>query len=403
MLNQIYNEYISRYLEVTGSYNSNELKKTINKEASKAKDNYRKLANPKTCSIETYIKFWVREVLEKDLTEKEIKRMYPDNDEKDPYRKALTGFFSLFPGDLVFRAEKEIFEAPFEKRKDIWSDFKLPLTKIERKFKELIYTRNNFLATQKGYSSFIAFSQTIKKIPKADYENFIDNVDNVITYCNKTLPKLDNLPKEFLSEFGNPCYICRINPFPYKSTEDLDTLEKYIGGKYPIQTKYIEKISISFGDKTFMKYDVYNDGFQITLNKNVNFRHQSLDFIHEVCHFLIYLDYLKNDINHYELGTYQKEKEAIAKEFTILKEISPLVYKAFLGDVLGTIRRVLFELEVYNNTNQNLSKLYAKTFNRCYRGANQKENPLYLLDQRITFKPLSSLPYAVAYVELLSK
>ena len=97
-----------------------------------------------------------------------------------------------------------------------------------------------------------------------------------------------------------------------------------------------------------------------------------------------------------EKNIYTREKDAITLETQLLHLISESLYKASLAEDLLTLRRVLFELELYQKKNQNLSALYAETFNRCFTTAKQVNNPLYLIDKRFITKPLSNLPHAIA-------
>ncbi len=102
-----------------------------------------------------------------------------------------------------------------------------------------------------------------------------------------------------------------------------------------------------------------------------------------------------------EQGRYKSEKSAIEFELKFLKNLSADLFHAHLGDILLLLQRVLFEIDIYNNPKQDFSKLYAETFNRCFLKARQKSNYLYLLDENIVLKPLSSLPAAISYAELL--
>jgi len=126
-----------------------------------------------------------------------------------------------------------------------------------------------------------------------------------------------------------------------------------------------------------------------------------MDLIHELSHIIWYLQTLNKNINPYSYGSYLREKNATEIEFNILKEISVKLYNAHMAEVLLSLRRVLFELELYNNPKQDLPRLYAKTFNYCFKNAKQKSNPTFLIDGRIVMNPFCNLPHIIADTSVL--
>jgi len=86
----------------------------------------------------------------------------------------------------------------------------------------------------------------------------------------------------------------------------------------------------------------------------------------------------------------------------MLKSLSDKAFRASLGETLLIYHRILFEIELYKKPRQNLSKLYAEIFNKCFKKAKQENNPLFILDEYITLQPFSSLPHALAYSEVLN-
>ena len=86
-----------------------------------------------------------------------------------------------------------------------------------------------------------------------------------------------------------------------------------------------------------------------------------------------------------------------------MKKLSPEIYKARFADALRLFHSVLFQIELYKNPKQDLSKLYAKIFNRCFKEGKQKTNPLYTLDNTIVLGPLPNFPRAIAEANVLLK
>lgn len=103
-----------------------------------------------------------------------------------------------------------------------------------------------------------------------------------------------------------------------------------------------------------------------------------------------------------ELGRYFSERAAYQLESQFLKEASLSVYSAYFAQVLSNLARVLFEIELYNNPNQKPSKLFAKMINKCFFGAKQKINYLYMLEERLLYRQFTSFPHAVADVNVIS-
>jgi len=285
-----------------------------------------------------------------------------------------------------------------EKRENVWKNINLNTNKIEKSFKDMVKERNKF-ARDKGFLSRIDMALDWFKIPENDYKNFTNNIDKIIHLCNLQLPKFDKLPPSFYSEFNIPCFICQIFKFPLKTTDEAFN---YIVKGNKVLNKFKYKINIKSGSESKTIYKKELDDFEITINKSVNPRHQITDLIHELSHMVSYLESFKKGIDMSDKGVYLREKQALKIEIEILRSLSTDLYKAVLfGETLALIFRTLFEIEIYKNPNQNLEKLYAKIFNKCYKTANQKTNPMFFLDERIIFSPFSSLPYAVVNVNML--
>lgn len=396
-IQSIYLEYLPRYESEVEKFKPIQLKGLIKRAEKRAKRNYNKLPEPKTSSLNFYTMIWVRQEVVKDLATKTIQKISLDN--PPPLFKAHADYLSLMPYDLHRKLRKKFYNTPQGKREEVWQDFNLPLEKIEKKFTEMTISRNNF-ASQKGYSSYIDMFLDKYKIPRTDFEKFMSNADRLIEYYNKQLPRIDNLPSWFYSEFNNPCWICRLPTTPFHNLEEtLDQIVK----KYKVLHHFKHKLEVKMGDNSKIFYKKETDSFEITINRNNNTRHQSMDLIHEVSHAVNYLRDFKKEVGLFKKGLYRREKEALKTELEILKSVFPLFYKAHFGEALRIFYRALFEIELYKNPKQDLGKLYAKTFNRCFKEGSQKKNPLYLLDEWITMNPFFSLPHTIAYAKTFLK
>lgn len=379
-----------------------DLKNLAQKTAEEAKKNYSQLTKPKICSLQAYIHLWVRESLDREFTLKTLRKVDLKKSSKDPHSRALASFFYHLPLELMPHLKKRVFNAPFPKRQKIWQEFDLPLAEIEKNFKKVVLIRKKEVKRM-GYSSFINNPLEKYKIPQKSYNQFIENIDQLIKNLNQQLPKIKNLPPWFYSEFNLPCFICQLPSFPFRSLEEVFN---FVAKEHPLLKKFQKKIKIKIGGKnTFTLYEKKRDIIKINLEKGVNIRHQAILLIHELGHAVSFLEYLGQGRDLLFVGgKYGAEKEAIKVETNLLKKASYQLYRASLGEVLlFPFRNTLFEIKLYQNPNQDLSKLYARSFNRCFLEAKQKKNPLYLLEEHFIISPFSHLPHAIARYHVLSK
>lgn len=379
---------------------SDKLIELIKKASEDARKNYKKLPEPRTCNLSTYVAYWIEETILKDFTKKTIKKIPLGNsyNPDDYFAKALATYFSTLPLNKLQKLHQKILSTlPYTKRRGVWRKHKAIFEKLEKSFVQLAVARNK-LAQKKGYRQYPKLILAKDQIPNSVYQRFTDNIDIVISHIHKQLPKLPHLPRWFYSPLNLPCFICQL-PFPSLRIPDevIDIAKK----EYPILKRFQHKVSIYPGNKTQIQYRKETDTFKIEIPKNYNKRHQVVGLVHELGHTIVMLENFKKGKTPLETGRYKVEKSASEIELKLLKDLSPTAFHARLGDILLIFHRVLFELAVYANPKQNLPQLYAEVFNRCFPKADQQSNKLYLLDENIVLKPLSYLPQAIAYTELL--
>jgi len=405
---KIYREYLPKYRSKISQFQPDKLKQLVEKTAEEARLNFDKLTNPKTLSLQTYVSGWIREVVDQDFIRLKLK-------EKADYPDRYPGFHSTGRAFLDYLSSTKLFEqiifnptddqkvllGTIKERINKWENLNLPIKKIEKRFKELTKTKIQ-LAKDEGYPNYIEMQQDEYNISKRTYDDFLKNIDKIIEYCNQNLPQDNDLPNWFYSRLNLPCFICRIKTFPFKS---LDQVFNFVARHYPILDKHKKKIQIEFTIQgpPNIRYVKETDHFKILLCKNENLRHQSYYLIHELSHAISFFQNFERNVDWIEQGKYRREKEAYQVELKLLKKASPGLFQARLGDILLTFRKVLFEIEIYNQPEQDLAKLYAQTFNRCFKRARQKTNPFYILDEGIAMKPLSNFSHAVAWVEILEE
>ncbi|MGB9910992.1 MAG: hypothetical protein ACPLKP_00055 [Microgenomates group bacterium] len=392
-------EYYQKYKDDGIKVNFKRLLRTAKTTAKRAERNYSKLESPRTSCKEIYILHWVRETLSKGFVIKTLQKIDIKSPPSEPYFQAISDYFRLLPPSLIRAINLKINNTPPPERERLWKTFNFPLNEIKEKFARLILLRRDYLLKKKGIPILEIFLKQFK-IPKDDFEKFIKNQRKIINLCNKLLPKYEELPSWFYSEFNFPCYICRMSNFPFKN---LNEIFNFVSQEYPLLAKFKSKVKTIMGNCSQVRYEKKTDCFLITIDKYNNFRHQAIDFIHELGHVVNFLKDFKNCLDPLEKGKYYEENEAIKIEFSMLKKSSKNLFKANLARILGTFWKTIFEIMLYKNPNQDIEKLYADTFNMCFKGAKQKRNPFYILDENIITSPFSSLPHAIVYCNLISE
>jgi hypothetical protein len=396
----IFQEYLPLYKEEGIQIKSRELRHLILKASIAAERNYWSLSEPKTCPIDVYISVCVRKAIDMDFAIRVIKPVSVNN---PPHSiKASIAYFSFFPQELHKILRNRLFQTKPEKRQVVWTSFNVPIEQIEDKFKKMTKERIK-MALAKGYSSYNELSLRRYKIPQSTFNEFLKNIDEVVVYCNQQVQggfEYKNLPTWFYAEFNEPCFICSVPSFPFQK---LNEVQIYVTKKHNLLERFKDKINISLGDISKMSYRNESDIFDINVERSANIRHQSVDLLHEFGHIVDYLQQFKNGVDPLERGIYLREKRALEIVFDLLHDVSPSLVQCAYNQALLYLRTTLFELSLYSNTDQDLSTLYANTFNRCFGPAKQVSNPLYILNENIIFRPFSSLPYAVAYSELIVK
>jgi hypothetical protein len=121
-----------------------------------------------------------------------------------------------------------------------------------------------------------------------------------------------------------------------------------------------------------------------------------VSLIHELSHVVSLLKRFSGGVDWMKGGKFEAEKEALVIEKEVLMSLSKDLYGASLMDKLMVLRQTIFELEIYESPNQDLAKLYAETFNRCFREGRQERNDLYLINRSVIMEPLKSLPHCLA-------
>lgn len=317
----------------------------------------------------------------------------------DDFKSASNEYLDVFPYQEQLAVKKQLFKTNPVARKEVWRKLELPTGKIQKKFIKLTKARNE-LAREKGYKSLIEMKLEEYLIPGGLLDGCLKNIESLIGYCNSRVSSFDNLPEWFYSKYNTPCFVCRIPDFPINSESEV---KEYFLRNFKEFQKLANKLTIEYGNNSSLSCLEDTGTYKITIDKSVNNRHKIIDLFHELSHLLVYLRKTSSGKSIEERGQYFREREALKIELENSRNISEELYNSLFGEFLKVYWRVLFELELYKEPDQDLSKLYADAFNRCYPEGEQEENPLYLLDFRITLTPLSTISHLVAQSEIITE
>lgn len=372
--NIFYPKIKERYKKRKLDFVPNEIKKTINNLSQQARKNYSKLSEPKFCSLKSYISVWINEEISKDIAQKSLISINSKNPPNE--FKASVKFYT------TYQTKKNKQNINLDEMRNDWL--------------EMVKERNEF-SIKMGFKSRLDMTLKNFKIPKIEYNKFQKNIDKTIDfYKHQIQSKLPIIPIQNLNNF---CFICNLETFPFNNLSDFLNFFKE---KESFFKKNEGRIKIKFGNCFQTDYIKENDNFVITLKEKLDIRHQILELIHELSHVISMATILKQD-KFTKSKAYLLEKLAIKKEIFYIKKYFPEVFLAKIGNILQTICQTLFEIDIYQNPNQDPDKLYSKYWNKCFRGILNNNNQNYLSNQDIVYKSFSQLIYTISYINVLNK
>lgn len=398
---EIYQEFLRKYRLWNPSFDGDELKKLVRQLVKKAEREYLGLREAVAMEEGVYVSGWVREELTKNVNRYSYTRISQTSRYKKVHQQiaeAVSNYFSIKGVDsLVLDPLKhdQLISGKYEDREKRWEKLDYPINQMEKNFVELAKARIQSVKTINKLS-YIDFLLMRIGATKNDYRYFLENIDRIIEEYNDRLPKINNLPDWFYGKFNHPCLICKLNDFPLDS---LDQTVDYYANRYDEIEQNRDRIKISFnrGDGAWMRYLKETDRFEISLDENVKVkRHQIVSLIHELSHVVALLKRFSGGVDWMKGGKFEAEREALVVERDVLSTLSRDLYGASLVGNLMTLRQTIFELEIYKKPNQDLGKLYAETFNRCFIEGRQERNDLYLINRSVIMEPLKSLPHCLA-------
>ena len=292
---------------------------------------------------------------------------------------------------------------PLKSRKKSFVRHKKIILALKPLFKKFVLEQNR-VAKKDGYRNRIEYMNQRNGVPREKFELFLEKIDLVIKDLNQKFPKP---PPEwadwYWSKYSTPDAPCLATKKKYTAPNDI---LKMIKKKAPEAAAIIPKIEVreQTGFNPSARYDKRKK--KVIISAHTGHAKISIcgvfNFVHEIAHAVVMLDYAKRGADISGKSSYWHEKEAYEVESKLVKKLfSKKIYDAWLASSLGGFVSTLFEYEIYNHPDRNFDRAFARANNRCYLKAHQRENPFYVLNSYFTFRSGCSAMTSVAITELL--
>jgi len=343
--------------------NEMDLQEIIDLQKQNIEKNYNQLKN-KNITKETFFNYWIYEELYKKYSQINTAKLTDQN----KFAVLLKKYNYYLPFDIL-----DEFKTKVEKG-DKFDN--IPNKKLKIIFKKIIDERNLF-ATQNNFKSQLELTLHIHKINKNDF-----------LYFKK------NYLKSKLQNSNYKCEICNLKSFPFNN---LDEVQEYTFSKLKKAKTYSKKIKIIFNETNNIQYKKESDEFVITINKNVNLRHQMLSLMHEICHIETFVNLLEKNENPIYIGKYTLEKDTLKILLKLLKKLNNKLNQSYYQDLQHLVRDNIFQIDIYKDSNK-LQKKYLQINNQLnIKVANPN---IYLYNKDFILNPFTSLIHCVSLFNL---
>jgi len=292
------------------------------------------------------------------------------------------------------------FKKTLKQRIHSYQKYKSKIDELQKVFKKIVIERNK--AVQKlGYRDYFDFRTKADGVSIENLNYFERNIEKIV----KTI--FNSFPKKVLSEIKWTEYNIPYPDASFNYVKAKTTHKKIIGSMaklYPILQRNLKRVIINISDKHLYSSCLYfKKGGNITINtKRLVGINESLVFVHELGHAIDYLECEEKGVDHFKLTHYRIEERAIQVEREFAKKFLPIKLRHHLEtNILKLISQALFEKEIYTNTKEDFSLLFATAVNQCYPPSHQRKNPFYVLNDKLILKPLNSLPSSIIYSKLI--
>ncbi len=318
--------------------------------------------------------------------------------------RAYEAYFDVADPRKIGEIRRDIFffRKPFLEREKAYLQHKKTIGELKPLYKDLVKARNKYAQSKGPYRNFLHFALNDDGVPEKSFEKFLEQIDSLINRINKNLPKPKN-SGQFYSPLNMPDFIDEISSKKYSLPEYVI---RRLGEYSPEIGQMLPRIRFEDADK--------NHGFNEALFRPVtgtvvvrtwpssDLQH-AISLAHEVGHAVAYLRLIKEGIDPKDKPKYWHEKQAIRMELTFIGTLPQDLRNAAIGNILWQFTIALFEVETYAKPNLNFDRVFAQSFNRCYKEAQQKENPFYVVMEPLLRRPCSAVTQGIVHTGELSQ
>lgn len=248
-------------------------------------------------------------------------------------------------------------------------------------FIDMVSARNE-LAKSKNEANYLTLQlNQIYKIPAEDYNNYLQSKSSFALRFN---PKLDNIS-------NTPHFLSQIPTVKEISHQEILTL---LGNP-----TILDKITFATSETTAsFKYNQNTDSYTVSIPNGVSSNQKLAMTIHELAHVVTH-ELAKNQFN----SIYESEKQALKLELEVTRQISPKLYKSDIREYLMCFVNVDFQVDLFTGQVEGITSQYSKYILKYLGKPTDQFARSWTDNEKISMKPLSDLPYAVALCNLLKK
>lgn len=331
------------------------------------------------------------------------------SDRKNRSSQILDDYFHIIPPDFFKTLHTYLFsrDIPDEDSMARHSLFESQINKLRGLFKAHVVELNK--SFKKRFPNYLEYRLDEKGIPKDKYNEFLNNIDKFVDLVmsdNEPLAKIiEKTGVKEWNSFNTPYplgnrYLRRFN----KSTDEIVSLIDSFDPRYG---KYKKRIRIIDGTKNSYSntfFDKKENKVEVEIRNDVGDFSKADDLIHEIGHALDMLEKADAGIDTEEISKFEMEYSAIDFSHRFYPNIfSESEQKLIRYNNLSGIASTLFEIDVFQNPDQDFDKAYAKAIKRCYPMFKDASNPFYVLYKRFILRPIGELSTNIIETELYLK
>jgi hypothetical protein len=331
------------------------------------------------------------------------------SDRKNISSQILDDYFRIVPPDFFKTLHTYLFskDIPDEDSMARHGLFESQINKLRGLFSAHVVELNKRF--KKEFPNYLQYRLNERGIPKDRYNEFLNNVDKFVDLVmSDKVPLARIIEKTGVKEwnsFNTPYplgnrYLRRFNMSADKIVSLIESFDPRYG-------KYKKRIKITDDSKNFCSstfFDKKKNIVKVEIRNDINDFSKADDIIHEIGHALDMLEKADAGIDIEEIPKFEIEYSAIYFSHRFYPNIfSGSEQKLIRYNNLSGIASTLFEIDIFQNSDQDFDKVYARAVKRCYPMFKDTSDPFYVLYKRFILRPLGELTTNIIETELYLK